>query len=168
MRQLVHLARLALLIPMLVLTTACEQGVTAPAETVQVKVSHADFWADIDCYSLVVCYRGFTPAEAQEFMMAVGGGSSSSGLTAYEVAQCDALYNQLMQMKNRGDAGIWTDVYGGWDAVTNWSSPGDARSATHAAHAGNSFLWYHEAAHVVFNSFDETVADYWGNKCQRA
>jgi len=155
---------------------ACGREPLGPESAALQRVSSVgELYADEDCYSLVVCYRGFLPGEAQAFYAAVNGGGFSPGLSASDRATCENLRTLLNQMRNRGDVGIWTDNWNNWDAVSNWNMGGtaatrgaSARSATHSGFENNSFLWFHEVAHVYFDTLDDTVANEWGNKCMRS
>lgn len=150
------------------LLASCDSAKPFQPALRETKTSHGvELWADEDCYSLLTCYRGFSSAEAAAFYNAVNGGGGLPGLTDTETIICDMLRAQLNSQHARGDAGIWTDNWLNWDAVTNWSSLDDARSGVHTAHVGNSALWYHEAAHSFFNTTDESVANQWGNLCRR-
>lgn len=161
-------ARYSLVVVTFLSLAACRQEPMGPPQEASIRISHGvGLWADEDCYQLTICYRGFSSAEAQQFLNAVNGGGFGTGLSSSELATCDGLKSLLNLMHGRGDTGIWTDVWMNWDAISNWTGS-SARSATHAGFEGDSYLWYHEAAHIYFNTDNEAVAESWGNRCRRS
>ncbi len=158
------LRRLASAIAIGATVTGCSDLPSSPE--LSATASPAHMWADEDCNSLVVCYRGMDTWEAMLFMGAVGGSPLNTNLSEYDRNMCLLLKQWIIGQQQSGEAGVWTGSWNNRQGVTHTIGEVAGRSGVQPQMIGNSYLWFHEAYHSYFLSGDESQANYYAQACR--
>lgn len=160
-------ARRLVLVCTVSVASACSDGTSGSVGPLAVE-SVGELWADEDCWSLVVCYRGFNSAEMAGFMNSVGGGIPS-GMSAEDTQTCTALRTHLLYLASLNEIGVWTQPVGNANGLTDLPT---GRVGMRVGFTSSRFELFHEAWHSVMGLGDNSMhpsgftnANYNGRMC---